>query len=131
VVSPDSVGVLDIDPSHANALTLTTCNPKYSAAERLIVQADLKLPPGTQPLAAANRDTGRTSSLADSGLSGESKSKVPTVVWGLLTAVLGVLWWLVFHRHPRWTNWLFGAIPFVAVLFVFYFYLERILPANY
>ena len=43
-------------PGHALAtLTLTTCNPKYSAAERLIVQATIVLPPGAVPLPADRR----------------------------------------------------------------------------
>jgi len=41
------------------------------------------------------------------------------------------IWWLLFHRHPRWTTWILGAIPFAVALFFFYSYLERVLPANY
>jgi hypothetical protein len=37
----------------------------------------------------------------------------------------------LFHRHPRWTTWFIGVIPFAVTLAVFYFYLERALPANY
>ncbi len=49
VVDPSEVSVLDstLDPTrfgqHLATLTLTTCNPKYSAAERLIVKARLVL----------------------------------------------------------------------------------------
>ncbi len=39
VVSPSDVAVLD--PTRAPSLTLTTCNPRYSAAQRLIVRAAL------------------------------------------------------------------------------------------
>ena len=39
VVSPTDVWVTD--PMRGAWLTLTTCNPKYSARERLIVQAEL------------------------------------------------------------------------------------------
>ncbi len=39
VVNPDDVGVLA--PSHRALLTLTTCNPPYSAATRLVVLAAL------------------------------------------------------------------------------------------
>jgi hypothetical protein len=52
-------------------------------------------------------------------------------LWGLIVAGVGSLWWLVFHRYRGWTTWFIGAIPFVVVLFVFYFFLERVLPANY
>ncbi len=43
VVAPSDTAVLD--PSARPELTLTTCNPKYSAAQRLIVVADLVTPP--------------------------------------------------------------------------------------
>jgi sortase A len=39
VVAPDDDGVLDPVPGR-HTLTLTTCNPKFSASERLIVQAE-------------------------------------------------------------------------------------------
>jgi len=45
--------------------------------------------------------------------------------------VVGALWWLIFHRYHRWTTWVMGVIPFALVLFVFYYHLERLLPANY
>jgi len=43
VVAPDDVSVLDATVSPQ--LTLTTCNPKYSAAQRLVVEARLVTPP--------------------------------------------------------------------------------------
>ena len=43
VVAPDDVAVLR--PTAAPQLTLTTCNPKYSAAQRLVVEARLTSPP--------------------------------------------------------------------------------------
>ena len=49
VVSPDDGAVLG--PTASPQLTLTTCTPKYSAAQRLVVVADLESPPAptTQP----------------------------------------------------------------------------------
>jgi sortase A len=136
VVDPSEVSVLDPSPDpgrpgHQLAkLTLTTCNPKYSAAERLVVRASLALPEGAVPLAPAQVPAGPRAT-AIGGLSGESSSRVPTIVWGLVTLAVGLLWWLLFHRHPRWTTWLVGAVPFLAALFVCYTYLERLLPSNY
>ena len=61
VVSPDAIGETDHVPNQPGAtptqrlLTLTTCNPKYSATTRLIVRAVLSAPlakgPGVVPLA--------------------------------------------------------------------------------
>jgi sortase A len=107
-------------------LTLTTCNPKFSASERLIVQAKLRgrdaLPPPPIRL--------RPISL-DAGLSGERSSRFPTILWGSIAAVIGLLWWLLFHRHRSVPNWFIGFVPFFAALVVFYAYLERLLPSNY
>ena len=125
VVSPNQTEVLDPVPGQAT-LTLTTCNPKYSASERLIVQAELTGSQGALPAPEAQPRL-----VLDTGLSGGTESRAPVYLWGVIAAAVGGLWWLVFHRYPRWTTWFGGVIPFLAVLFVFYTYLERVLPNNY
>ena len=84
VVSPDDGSVLQnvtdpANPGHSLAtVTLTTCNPKYSAAERLVVLGSLVLPPGqSAPLPKAavpednrrdeDRRTGRRDVVAHAG----------------------------------------------------------------
>ena len=69
--------------------------------------------------------------MLDTGLSGGSESRTPVFIAGLIAAIVGGLWWLLFHRYPRWTTWFAGVIPFLVALFVFYTYLERVLPNNY
>jgi sortase A len=136
VVDPSEVSVLDPTPDPARAghdlatLTLTTCNPKYSASQRLIIKAQLVLPPSQVPLPPTKVASGKHATTIG-GLSGESKSRVPTIIWGSIALAVGLLWWLLFHRHPRWTTWLIGVVPFMIVLFVAYTYLERLLPSNY
>jgi sortase A len=129
VVNPGDTQVLDQTPTEAT-LTLTTCNPKYSARQRLIVKAEYDLR-ANQPQPQAPPPQTRTVASLDAGLSGERTSRMPTVLWGLVAAGVGLLWWLVFHRYRGWTTWFIGAIPFLVVLFVFYFFLERVLPSNY
>jgi sortase A len=127
-VKPTQTEVLDptVDPATGQelaTLTLTTCEPKYQASERLVVKAQLtqqQTPlPGTQ------------GTRVIAGLSGGTESSVPVYLSGLIAALVGGLWWLAFHRYPRWTTWLAGVIPFLVALFVFYTYLERMLPNNY
>jgi sortase A len=137
VVDPNESSVLDPSPDPARpghelaTLTLTTCNPKYSAEQRLIIRAELVLPPGqSAPLPPTKVAEGEGVATID-GLSGESSSRTPTIIWGTIVLAIGLLWWLLFHRHPRWTTWLVGAIPFLVALFVAYTYLERLLPSNY
>ncbi|MBM3673631.1 MAG: class E sortase [Actinobacteria bacterium] len=128
VVTKRDVYVLD--PTPTPTLTLTTCHPKFSAAQRLIVKASLENdrsaePTKPRPVAVASR-TDR-----DKGLSGEESERLPTLGWALAVAFVGALWWLVFHRYHRWTTWLMGAIPFAVVLLGLYFHLERMLPSSY
>ncbi len=136
VVDPSEVSVLDpsLDPTRPghqlSTLTLTTCNPKYSAEQRLVIKAQLVLAPNQIPLSPTKVAGGRKAATIG-GLSGESSSRTPTIIWGTITLLIGLLWWLLFHRHPRWTNFLIGVIPFLAALFVCYTYLERFLPSNY
>jgi sortase A len=124
-VAPDDVSVLDNDPGRPAILTLTTCNPKYSAAQRLVVHAALQQKPLPAPKLPKHVR------VTEAGLSGESGSKLPTLISGVIAALIGGLWWLAFHRHPRWTTWVVGVLPFAVALFFFYSYLERVLPANY
>jgi len=139
-VSPNDVDVVAThDPGHAN-LTLTTCNPKYSASQRLVVQAQLVVARSTKPKAyvapvapperTLPAEDATTASLKD-GLSGDQASRTPTFVWGLFVLLLGALWWWVYRhwRHPF--TWFGGLVPFLPVLFVFYVYLERVLPAGF
>jgi sortase A len=129
-VDPGQTEVLDptTDPATGQplaTLTLTTCEPKYQATERLVVKAQLTS--RQTPLPGPDR----TRLVLDTGLSGGSESRTPVFVAGLIAAIVGGLWWLLFHRYPRWTTWFAGVIPFVVALFVFYTYLERVLPNNY
>lgn len=135
IVAPSDVGVIDPKPVDPNTpskglipqVTLTTCNPKYSAAQRLIVKADLE--PDQVALPAPT--TRGTTQISEEGLSGESGSVGPAALAGLIAALIGLAWWLFFHRHPSWATWIVGAVPFAVALFFFYSFLERVLPANY
>jgi sortase A len=136
VVKPTEVSVLD--PTPDPHLTLTTCHPKYSAAQRLVVVS--RLAPGQKaahPLATTTTTTaplgGKKTpppTLADAGLSSD-RSRLTTVWWGLGTALVGIAWWVAVRRRRHWTTYVVGALPFLVVLFFFYAHLERLLPANY
>lgn len=128
VVDPSDIAVLGPDPNRAATITLTTCNPKYSASQRLVVQASLESP---NPPLRPPPGLGTRSKIANASLSGDSGSWSPALITGFIVLLIGALWWLAFHRHPHWTAWLVGALPFVVALFFFYSYLERLVPANY
>ena len=128
VVSPDEVSVLD--PTPDNRLALTTCNPKYSAAERLIVVAALVGPvaPSTAPAADAPTTPRDPNALA--GLSGTSADKGPAIVWGALASAVWLLAWAIGKRWRRWPTYLIATPVFLIVLFVFFENFARLLPSN-
>ena len=95
-----------------------------------MVKAALDADRSPKPQKAAPLPVASRASL-DDALSGRGEAKLPTLWFGFLAAAVGALWWLIFHRYHRWTTWLMGAVPFMLVLFLFYYHLERLLPANY
>jgi sortase A len=135
VVDPSQVEVLQPTPDPKRpgldlaTLTLTTCNPKYSAAQRLVVKATWKPVTDASPVPVA--PPVRPVVSVNLGLAGARASKAPLVWWGIVAAIVGGIWWWLFHRYRRWTIWLVGLIPFLLVLFYFYANLERVLPTNY
>lgn len=131
VVTPDRSDVLLPDPNRPAILTLTTCHPRFSAAQRLIVKAELDIPEGQIPLPAVTAPSpGRQPRSIDGDLGGSEQSRLPVVLAGLLAALVGGLWWLWFHRQPRWWVWVIGAVPFLGAFLVFCYFLERVLPNN-
>lgn len=118
-------------------LTLTACHPKGYAEHRIVVKARLYLPKSTPPSrprpVATGTGKGRLSqeaSLAE-GLTGQERSLVPSIVWGLLAAAVGLGWWWTFRRWRHPLTWVVGVLPFLVALFPFYVYLERALPSGY
>jgi sortase A len=136
IVAPWDVSV--VGPTKDAVLTLTTCNPRYSARQRLVVRARLVVKRSsparaTVPLRVLipTSDKNRpTESLKDS-LSGDTSSGLPSLIWGLITLLVGGLWWWVYRRWRHPVTWLAGVGPFLIVLFAFYVYFERLLPANF
>jgi sortase A len=132
VVQPEDVHVVDNTPDAQ--LTLTTCNPKFSARERLVVKAVLVPARSSPPIAAdAFHQEGAAAPVPTlvEGLDGEDKPLGPAYGWGAIAALVGVVWWLLFRRWRHPATWIAGVVPFLLVLFAFYYFLERVLPAGY
>lgn len=146
IVRPSAFEVLD--PTEEARLTLTTCHPRFSARQRLVVSAVLAGPeaaptPTTSTTAppASETDDERDpeSTIAapsdpfgsdPAGLSGESVGKGPAITWGALAALVWFLTWFVGRRWKRWPAYLIGTPIFLVVLFVFFENFSRLLPAN-
>lgn len=135
VVTPEDVWVLD--PTEDGRLTLTTCHPRFSAAQRLIIVAALVSPavaqnpvePASLPRHASGGAVPRMG-VERAGLSGTSASSLPALAWGVAAASIWLAAWAVArHRSKRWTYGL-ALVPFLVALFNFYANVARFLPAN-
>nr|MDQ3571118.1 hypothetical protein [Actinomycetota bacterium] len=111
-----------------NRLTLTTCEPRFSAAKRLVVVATLKgeaaEPPPDLPAVPPP-------ALDPAGLSGRNAGNGPAIAWGAGAALVGLLTWLGGRLWRRWPVYLLGIPAFLVVLFLFFENFSRLLPSNY
>ena len=137
VVVPTDVAVLASSVGKST-LTLTTCNPRYSAAQRLVVTAtfDGKTAPTTiatsTSRAGADSLAGESSSSA---LGGGSASWVPPVLWGLLTigiVVAAYILWRVAGRRVLRIVIVVSAVPlFLLALLVCFEHISLALPGSF
>jgi len=135
IVDPTDVAILN--PTPAPTLTLTTCNPRYSASQRLVVQATLVSPPAAAPIArkaGATRPTGGSDSVSAPGLGGAGGSVWPAIAWGIASAALGSAVWLL-ARGRRWPARLgvvaVGTLAMLVLLFFFFQSITPLLPASF
>jgi sortase A len=104
VISPSDVAVLN--PTPFAQLTLTTCNPRFSASSRLVVFARLvgqSLPPAPPaPPTAKPKPVATQLQGADNLGSGNPDAWTPTILYGLLAIGLWVLARIAMARTRRW-----------------------------
>jgi sortase A len=133
VVSPSDTTV--VDNVIANQLTLTTCNPRFSATTRLVVQAKLAhsqlfpnsgLPAQTQK--NVHSDPKSESLAGDSGVSlGDA------LFWGFVTALLvtGIFFAAHYLRRQRWLIYGVGSVGALVLLWFFFGAVSPLLPASF
>ena len=139
VIGPGEVHVLDAGPD--NRLTLTTCNPRFSASQRLVVVSQLigpatgapvtQAPPPPGPPAPPAQPAGPARSRPTAGLSGVGAARWPALGWGLAAAAVWLGGWLLGRAWRRWPAFALGTPAFLVVLFLFFESFSRLLPANY
>ncbi|MDP9071890.1 MAG: class E sortase [Actinomycetota bacterium] len=134
IVSPEETSVLD--DMGDDRLTLTTCNPRYSAAQRLIVVAALSgeaaqpaQPAPEEPAAPAPPTSLEGTERA--GLSGQGSPNGPAIAWGGAAAAVFLLTWMLSRAWRRWPAYLLGTPVFLVVLFFFFENFSRLLPSNF
>jgi sortase A len=128
VVDPNDTAV--VANTTTAELTLTTCNPRFSASQRLVVHAVLTTPPAPtlpQPHVSVSRQT--------RGLAGSQGSWVPALELGLLSAVAITVMFVAAHRRRRGVGRLvtyaLGGVASLAALFFFFGAVSPLLPASF
>ena len=133
VVSPSDSQV--VDNVIANQLTLTTCNPRFSASTRLVVQAMLAhsqlFPNSGLPVPAAHKvhaDPKSQSLAGDSGV-----SLADALFWGFVTALVitGIFFAAWRFRRQRWLIYGVGAVGTLVLLWFFFGAVTPLLPASF
>src|SRR5271168_2507672 len=130
VVSPSDTSV--VDNVIANQLTLTTCNPRFSASSRLVVQATLAhsqlFANSGLPAHKLHADPKSQSLAGDSDV-----SLADALFWGFVTALviagIFVAAWR-FRRH-RWLIYGVGAVGTLVLLWFFFGAVSPLLPASF
>jgi sortase A len=137
IVAPTDDAVLD-SATTAPELTLTTCNPRYSASQRLVVfamldttQAPLKpTPVDAHPI----KSTPAPSIGAAVAESGDSGDVLPAVLWGLGFLLGAIALRLGGRRLPRpmgLISSVVGVPVLLLVLFVCFEHVSLALPASF
>jgi sortase A len=132
VVSPSDTAV--VDDVLGDQLTLTTCNPRFSATTRLVVQATLAhsqlFPNSGLPVSP-----GRLHAVPKSqSLAGDSDIGLSdTVLWGFVTAlvVAGIFYAASRYRRQRWLIYGVGALGTLVLLWFFFGAISPLLPASF
>jgi sortase A len=128
VVKPTQMEVLD--PTFGATLTLTTCHPKFSARQRLIVTAFLEGEPAAAPpttTTTSGPSDASPETLSNEAFGGDRDAALPAVLWGLLAFAVGFVVWLL-ARRLHWLVYLPGAMVVLVVLFFFFERLANALP---
>jgi sortase A len=137
VVSTQSVDPADVAvvaPTPTPMLTLTTCNPRYSASQRLVVQAalvaDVLTKAAAVPVTTPTHHTASTK-LADSPI---PKNWWAAIGWGLGVAALVIGVWVLATRLRGWRRAavaVVGTVLWLGVVYLFFGALAPLLPASY
>lgn len=134
-VPPTDVSV--VDPTRRPMLTLTTCNPRFSASQRLVVHAVLvgSIIATTRPHAArtVTHDPAPVSSAADTSAT-PPHDWTAAILWGLLVAALTIVVWAWerrVHGLRRVAVSVGGVLVWLVAVFFFFEVVAPLLPASY
>jgi sortase A len=125
IVGPYATEILD--DKGDNRITLMACHPKYSAAQRIVVEAKLV----GNPVPSTPRSDEPTA--IDELAGGDDSARAAAIFFSVAAIALWFGVWLFAHffRRWKWPAYLI-ALPFFAVLLFFAFdSINQLLPAAY
>ncbi len=137
VVSPSDTTV--VDNVIANQLTLTTCNPRFSATTRLVVQATLAhsqlFPNSGLPAQHKAPTSPKSQTVAEKqSLAGDSDGSLgEALLWGFVTAavIAGIFVAAWRFRRRRCVIYGVGAVGTLILLWFFFGAVSPLLPASF
>jgi sortase A len=135
IVSAAPVAVTPTDVTVLNnfgddRLTLTTCNPEYSAAQRLVVVAAYEPPAAAKPLPIV-KGTGTPYSLSPQPTSGWDMRLLPVVALEFAAVfILGLAYRRLSKAYGRDGRWLILVPIWLGILYVLFESLTGLLPAS-
>ncbi|MEI8050467.1 MAG: class E sortase [Actinomycetes bacterium] len=140
VVRPDQVSVLHT--SNQALLTLTTCTPKYSASQRLIVRAALvastlsttkgSIPSSpSAPSVPSRQSPTAPPAFALRAQHAATPSLFGALLWSALCGLMAIATILLARRlSRRWVAFLIGVPLFLVLLILAFSRISSLLPAN-
>lgn len=154
IVSPDAIEV--IGDQGDNRLTLTSCHPRYSDRQRLVITASLQGMPIADPVIAALAGSGQasysdvqvesanvvdpTESISradtvgvviagDESLGWQSGQLDEVLLWAMVSSVSASLVLFLGRRVRRWLALVGSLVVLAFPLFQCFVYMDRLLPA--
>jgi len=112
-------------------LTLTTCNPRFSASTRLVVFAKLA---HSQLFPNSGLPPGKVGKPQSGDLAGTTSGELQTaILWGAAVAAFGAVVLLAAHRfrRQRWMIWTPGMAVTLVLLYAFFGAISPLLPASF
>lgn len=146
----DDSAVEVVEDQGDNRLTLTACHPKYSAAQRIIVSAELvsaPAPPLPIPAAVApvineaGADDGdgdgdptitefvAAENVLDASLGWNTEERTPALLWGTAAALVALAGWLLGRAWKRWPAYAMISPVLLYALWGCFTHLDKMLPA--
>jgi sortase A len=137
VVEPTDVWILD--PTADDRLTLFTCTPRFSAAQRLVVTAALDGPPlavAAVPAAApaatpspAPEDPPLQDQPPSTQLAAATGSVAAAAAWAAATASIAGILWFLGRRYRRLVAYPLGTPVLAVALFITFEHVATLLPS--